>query len=119
MSVYTVQVEDGRPPLDEKPSAGPVYRCIYAKDGLLELPTGLESPWEFFSHSVEKTPKNRMLGHREVIDGKAGPYVWKTYQEVYEEVIQVGSAIRSRGVSPGARCGIYGSNCSEWIITME
>ncbi|PIA52441.1 hypothetical protein AQUCO_01000367v1 [Aquilegia coerulea] len=119
MSVYTVQVEDARPPLGEKPSAGPVYRCIYAKDGLLELPTGLESPWEFFSHSVEKTPRNRMLGHREVVDGKAGPYVWKTYQEVYDEAIQVGSAIRSRGVSPGARCGIYGSNCAEWIITME
>ncbi|KAL5730487.1 long-chain-fatty-acid--CoA ligase [Ranunculus cassubicifolius] len=60
-----------------------------------------------------------MLGKREVIDGKASPYIWKTYQEVYDEVIQVGSAIRSCGLSPGDRCGIYGSNSPEWIITME
>lgn len=47
--VYTVKVEEGRPATsDGRPSAGPVYRCIYAKDGLMELPTGLESPWDFF-----------------------------------------------------------------------
>lgn len=47
--VYTVKVEEGKPATsDGKPSVGPVYRCIYAKDGLLELPSGLESPWDFF-----------------------------------------------------------------------
>jgi len=47
--VYTVKVEEGRPATsDGRPSVGPVYRCIYAKDGLMELPSGLESPWEFF-----------------------------------------------------------------------
>lgn len=45
---YTVKVEEARPAADGKPSAGPVYRCIYAKDGLLESPAGLESPWQFF-----------------------------------------------------------------------
>ncbi|OVA05190.1 AMP-dependent synthetase/ligase [Macleaya cordata] len=119
MSVYTVKVEESRPAIGEKPSAGPVYRCIYAKDGLMELPTGLESPWEFFSQSVEKNPKNQMLGRREIVDGKVGPYVWQTYQEVYDEAILIGSAIRNSGVNPGGRCGIYGSNCPEWIIAME
>ncbi|KAF9618110.1 hypothetical protein IFM89_000069 [Coptis chinensis] len=88
-SVYTVQVEEARQSIGERPSAGPVYRCIFAKDGLLELPTGLESPWELFSHSVEKNPRNQMLGHREVVNGKGG------------------------------RCGIFGTNCPEWIISME
>lgn len=46
--VYTVKVEEARPATHEKPSAGPVYRCIYAKDGLLELPSHFESPWDFF-----------------------------------------------------------------------
>ncbi|KAL5704967.1 long-chain-fatty-acid--CoA ligase [Ranunculus cassubicifolius] len=116
MSVYTVQVEEARVASEEKPSAGPVFRSIYFKD---DLSQGIESPWEFFSHSVKKYSTNPMLGKREVIDGKASPYIWKTYQEVYDEVIQVGSAIRSCGLNAGARCGIYGSNSPEWIITME
>ena len=45
---YTVKVEEARPATEQKPSAGPVYRSIYAKDGLLELPEGLQSPWDFF-----------------------------------------------------------------------
>ncbi|KAG9440845.1 hypothetical protein H6P81_021010 [Aristolochia fimbriata] len=119
MDVYTVKVEGERPAQGDKPSAGPVYRCVYAKDGLLEVPQSLHSPWEFFSQSVKRNPNNPMLGRRDVVDGKVGPYVWKTYQEVYEEVIRIGAAIRACGVNPGGRCGIYGSNCPEWIITME
>ncbi|KAK3021769.1 hypothetical protein RJ639_045091 [Escallonia herrerae] len=120
MSVYTVKVEGSRPATEEKPSAGPVFRCVYAKDGLLELPAGLQSPWEFFSESVKRNPKNPMLGRRrQITDGKAGPYAWLTYAEAYDSAIRCGSAIRGRGVNPGDRCGIYGSNCPEWIITME
>lgn len=119
MAVYTVKIEDSKPAIGEKPSAGPVYRCIYAKDGLMELPEGIQSPWEFFSRSVKRNPENPMLGHREIVDGKVGQYNWLTYQEVYDKSIQIGSAIRGRGVNPGGRCGIYGSNCPEWIIAME
>ncbi|XP_058069169.1 probable CoA ligase CCL6 [Magnolia sinica] len=119
MAVYTVKVEESRPSIGNTPSAGPVYRSIYAKDGLMELPQGIQSPWEFFSRSVERNPKNPMLGRREITDGKVGPYIWQTYQEVYDKAIQIGSAIRGRGINPGGRCGIYGSNCPEWIITME
>ncbi|KAK4562885.1 hypothetical protein RGQ29_005391 [Quercus rubra] len=117
--IYTVKVEESRPPTAQKPSAGPVYRSIYAKDGLLELPAGLESPWQFLSDSAKRNPSNPMLGRRQVTDSKVGPYVWLTYQEVHDAAIRVGSAIRSRGVNPGDRCGIYGSNCPEWIIAME
>lgn len=117
--VYTVEVEGSRPASDGKASAGAVYRCIYAKDGLLELPVGLDSPWDFFSESVKRNPKNRMLGRRQLIDGKAGPYTWVTYEEAYDTTLRIGSAIRGRGVNPGDHCGIYGVNCPEWIMTME
>ncbi|KAK8463801.1 hypothetical protein PHAVU_011G049400 [Phaseolus vulgaris] len=60
-----------------------------------------------------------MLGRRQKTDLKAGPYEWMTYQEAYDAAIRMGSAMRSRGVNPGDRCGIYGSNCSEWILAME
>ncbi|GAV84956.1 AMP-binding domain-containing protein [Cephalotus follicularis] len=116
---YTVKVEDARPAIDGKPSAGPVYRSIYAKDGLLELPSGLESPWQFFSDSVKRNPNTRMLGRRRVTESKVGPYAWLTYQEVYDTAMRLGSATRSRGVNPGDRGGIYGSNCPEWIMAME
>lgn len=33
--------------------------------------------------------------------------------------MRMGSAMRRRGVNPGDRCGIYGSNCPEWITAME
>ncbi|KAM1790586.1 hypothetical protein TB2_034073 [Malus domestica] len=116
---FIVKVEESRPAADERPSAGPVYRSIYAKDGLMELPDGLESPWQFLSVSAKKYPNNPMLGRREVTDKKVGPYVWLTYQEVYDSAIRIGSAIRSRGVNPGDRCGIYGSNCPQWLTAME
>ncbi|XP_010999571.1 PREDICTED: long chain acyl-CoA synthetase 2 isoform X2 [Populus euphratica] len=116
---FIVKVEESRPASDGKPSAGPVYRSIYAKDGLMDLPAGLESPWQFFSDSALKNPGNKMLGRRQVIDSKVGPYVWLTYKEVYDSAMRMGSAMRRRGVNPGDRCGIYGSNCPEWIIAME
>ncbi|XP_022986475.1 long chain acyl-CoA synthetase 2 [Cucurbita maxima] len=119
-TAYTVAVEDATPESGGQPSAGPVYRSIYAKDGLLQLPTGFESPWQFFSDSVKRNPGNRMLGRRQTNgDSKAGSYVWLTYQEAYDSAIRMGSAIRKCGVNPGDCCGIYGSNCPEWIISME
>ncbi|KAK7341532.1 hypothetical protein VNO80_24464 [Phaseolus coccineus] len=117
--VYTVKVEEARSETDEKPSAGPVYRCIYARDGLMELPSDFESPWDFFRDTTKRCPSNPMLGRRQKTDLKAGPYEWMTYQEAYDAAIRMGSAMRSRGVIPGDRCGIYGSNCPEWILAME
>lgn len=51
MGGYSVKVEEARAAADGKPSAGAVYRCIYAKDGLMEMPQDLHSPWEFFRYS--------------------------------------------------------------------
>ncbi|KDP46197.1 hypothetical protein JCGZ_10037 [Jatropha curcas] len=116
---YIVKVEEAKASSDGKPSTGPVFRCIYAKDGLLEVPAGLDSPWQFFSDSALKNPNSQMLGRREVTDSKVGPYVWLTYKQVYDSAIKIGSSMRSRGLNPGDCCGIYGSNCPEWITAME
>ncbi|CAK8575758.1 unnamed protein product [Lathyrus sativus] len=119
VDVYTVKVEEARSATHGKPSAGPVYRCIYTKDGLLELPSHFQSPWEFFRESAAKWPGKPMLGQRQKTDSKVGPYEWVTFEEAYDAAIRIGSAMKSRGVNPGDRCGIYGSNCPEWIIAME
>lgn len=118
-TMYTVKVGEATPAAGGRPAAGPVYRSIYAKDGLMQLPQEIHSPWDFFSGAVKKYPKNRMLGRRQVSDGKAGDYVWQTYEQVYQKVIQIGAAIRAFGVKPGAHCAIYGSNCPEWVMAMQ
>ncbi|XP_063940595.1 long chain acyl-CoA synthetase 4 [Daucus carota subsp. sativus] len=116
---YIIEVEAAKAAEDGKPSMGPAYRSVFAKDGFPPPIPGLESCWDIFRMSVEKNPNNRMLGHREFINGKPGKYVWTTYKQVYDIVIKVGNAIRSCGVQERGKCGIYGANCEEWIISME
>ncbi|MCO5554961.1 hypothetical protein L7F22_008501 [Adiantum nelumboides] len=72
-----------------------------------------------YCESVKRCPNNRMLGHRTKQGDKVGHYVWQTYKEVYDTVVAVGSAMRTSGLNPKARCGVYGSNCPEWLIAME
>lgn len=119
MERYVIEVEKGKEAADGRPSVSSVYRSAYCKDGFPAPPAGIESCWDIFTHAVQKHPHNPMLGQREIINGKAGGYKWLTYQEVYNMVLKIGSALRSCGVEQGGRCGIYGVNCPEWIVSME
>ncbi|CAH9077328.1 unnamed protein product [Cuscuta epithymum] len=114
-----VEVEPAKAATDGKPSVGPVYRSVFAKDGFPAPIPGLDCCWDIFRLSVEKYPNNPMLGRRKIVDGKPGNYVWLTYKEVFDIVIKIGNSIRSCGVEEGEKCGIYGANCPEWIISME
>ncbi|KAC9618546.1 hypothetical protein E3N88_45541 [Mikania micrantha] len=116
---FIVEVEPSVAAKDGYPSMGPVYRSVFAKDGFPAPTEGLESCWDIFRLSVEKYPNNPMLGTREFVNGKHGAYVWLTYKQVYDKVIRVGNAIRACGVEPEGRCGIYGANCAEWVMSME
>lgn len=116
---FLVEVEKGREENSEEPSIGPAYRSVLAKDGFPPPVHGMENCWDIFRMSVERNPENRMLGRREIVDGKAGNYVWLTYKQVYDIVLKVGASLRSCGVSKGGRCGIYGANSPEWVISME
>ncbi|XP_044945976.1 long chain acyl-CoA synthetase 4-like [Hordeum vulgare subsp. vulgare] len=120
---YLVQVAEGREAAPEEggaPSAGPAYRCAAGTGGASPPAVpGLESCWDIFRLSVEKYPGNPMMGRREIVDGKAGKYTWVTYKEVYDTVIKVGASIRSCGVNKGGRCGIYGGNSPEWVVSMQ
>ncbi|KAK9050483.1 hypothetical protein SSX86_030547 [Deinandra increscens subsp. villosa] len=116
MKKYVVEIEKAKEGKGDRSSVGPVYRNVLAKNGFRSLTNNLHSCWDVFRSSVEKYPNNRMLGQR---DGKAGEYVWLTYNQVYETVLKVGDSIRSRGINKGARCGIYGTNCSKWVVSMQ
>lgn len=116
---YIIEVEKAKEATEGTPSFGPVYRSLFAKDGFPPPIEGLDSCWDVFRLSVEKNPKQPMLGRREFIDGKAGKYEWQSYEEIYNLVMKVGNSIRSCGYAQGVKCGIYGANCPEWIISME
>ncbi|KAF6993580.1 hypothetical protein CFC21_010454 [Triticum aestivum] len=117
--VFTIQVEDGKPGKDGRPAVGPVFRNILAKDGFPPLDPDMRTSWDVFRTAAGKYPDNRMLGWRPFKDGVPGPYLWKSYKEVYEEVLQIGSALQQLGVQPGSRVGIYGSNCPQWVVAMQ
>lgn len=113
---FAVKVENGT---KGDPSVGPVYRNLLSKQSFPPLGSQFKTTWDVFSSSVEKFPNNKMLGWRELVNGKWGPYVWKTYKNVYQEVLHVAYALRASGLQPGCKVGIYGSNCPQWIVAME
>ncbi|GLT64906.1 hypothetical protein SLA2020_373690 [Shorea laevis] len=119
MKEFAVQVEEAREGQDGKPSIGPVYRNLLSKNEFPPLDPNMSTTWDLFSFSAKKHPENRMLGWRNFVDGKVGPYVWKTYKEAYDEVLLIGSALRASGAEPGCRIGIYGANCPQWTLAME
>ncbi|XP_041022164.1 long chain acyl-CoA synthetase 1-like isoform X1 [Juglans microcarpa x Juglans regia] len=119
MKIFSAPVEEGKKGQDGKPSVGPVYRNLLSKHNFPLPDPDISTAWDVFSLSVDKNPGNRMLGWREFVDGKHGPYVWKTYKQVFDEVLCIGSALRASGAEPGSRVGIYGSNCPQWVTAME
>ncbi|KAK7406054.1 hypothetical protein VNO78_07670 [Psophocarpus tetragonolobus] len=116
---FIIEVEKAKEASEGRPSRGPVYRSLFAKDGFPAPIQGLDSCWDVFRMSVEKFPTNPMLGRREIVDGKPGKYKWLTYKEVHDLVMKVGNSIRSCGYGEGVKCGIYGANSAEWIMSME
>ncbi|BAU00640.1 hypothetical protein VIGAN_10225100 [Vigna angularis var. angularis] len=116
---FIVEVEKAKEASEGRPSRGPVYRSLFAKNGFPAPIEGLDCCWDVFRLSVEKYPTSPMFGRREIVNGKAGKYKWLTYKEVYDQVIKVGNSIRSCGYGEGIKCGIYGANSAEWIMSME
>ena len=116
---FIVEVEKATEAKDGKPSMGPVYRSCFSSDLIPPSSEDLHSCWDVFRSAVEKYPTNPMLGRREIVDGNPGKYKWKTYKEVYDIVVKIGNSIRVCGYGEGVKCGIYGVNSPEWVMSME
>ncbi|KAL5698371.1 long-chain-fatty-acid--CoA ligase [Ranunculus cassubicifolius] len=86
MKVFAAQVESGKQGKNGEPSIGPVYRKLLSKD---QFP-----------------PPDEDIRHRHNLGYvQFGPYVWKTYMEVYTEVLHIGSALRASGSGASPACG--------------
>lgn len=115
---YMAVVEEARAAAGDKPSAGPVYRHISAKDGMPTLDA--TTLFELFERSAEKYASNACLGSRPIdAAGKAGPFVFKTYAEVAAQVKALASGLAAIGGAPEKKIGVLGPNCPEWMVSMQ
>ena len=81
---------------------------------------GCTTLFEMFEKSVKDFAARPALGRRPVgPDGQAGPYEWMSYQRLGEYVRHLSNAYASLGLGEGARAGVYGPNCPEWMIAMQ
>lgn len=60
---YLIEVEKAKEAKDGKPSQGPVYRSLFAKDGFPPPIPGLDSCWDVFRYFF--LYPNFLLGFRE------------------------------------------------------
>ena len=74
--------------------------------------------YEALRETAKKVPKRDFIGHRSVLDEKAGLYVWQTYGKMVSRVDVLASGLADTGVlKPGDNVGIYSENSPERIFS--
>ncbi|KAK4160050.1 long-chain-fatty-acid--CoA ligase 1 [Cladorrhinum sp. PSN259] len=112
-----------------------------AKDGLLEQPApGVYTTFDLLKRSTEKWGNEPAIGSRKlikihkekkkipkVIDGKTtevekewsyfelSDYTYLTYQEYFQQILQVGAGLRKLGLSPENRLHIFAATSPQWL----
>ncbi|OQR89411.1 Long-chain-fatty-acid--CoA ligase [Achlya hypogyna] len=94
---------------------GPIYRAI----GNLEVED--VTLVEHFEKSAVTFADRPFLGHRPIVDGVPGPYVWQTFAECHERILRVAAGLQKEKMveptSDGHRfLGIYMKNRPEWVL---
>uniref|UniRef100_A0A453LXS9 AMP-dependent synthetase/ligase domain-containing protein n=1 Tax=Aegilops tauschii subsp. strangulata TaxID=200361 RepID=A0A453LXS9_AEGTS len=119
-TAYTVKVGEATPAAGGRPAAGPVYRSIYAKDGLMRLPQEIHSPWDFF-----RVEQSRSIPRTECSDGarflmaRLVTMCGKRMNKCTRRLSRLEQLSEASALSRGAHCAIYGSNCPEWVMAMQ
>jgi len=118
-------VEGPRPGEGSRPAQSAVFRGRRAKGvkrtrtGDPEL-NGCTTLFEMFEKSVKDFADRPALGVRPVDGaGNAGPYKWMSYKSLGKYVRQASAGLAALGLDSGARAGVYGPNCPEWMIAMQ
>ena len=115
---FLVSVGDARPASGDRPSASRIYRNAVAVDGF-PAPLPATTLYELFQASVAAFGPERCLGWRPIIDGKPQAYEWLTYTETAARVDAAASGLAGLGLGSGARVGVYGVNCVEWMVALQ
>ncbi|CAB4423979.1 unnamed protein product [Rhizophagus irregularis] len=109
---YSIEVADA----PDIPGEGKPRRNALCPDKLIIHPPNATTLYENFLHGVNKAGSRNFLGHREIRDGVAGPYVWQSYIEVQERVANFGSGLSKLGFKPKEILGIFLISTPEYIM---
>jgi long-chain acyl-CoA synthetase len=100
---------------------GGVRRCALPVGAALSV-DGLNTIFEVFQRSALVGPERPCLGHRPVVQGVAGAYVWQTYRQVYERALAFGAGLKHLKVCvPNTHDGLvsvgfYSKNTPSYVI---
>ncbi|CAB4381446.1 uncharacterized protein OCT59_028041 [Rhizophagus irregularis] len=111
---YSVEVA-GAPDI---PGEGKPRRNALSPDKLIFHPDGVTTLYENFMFGVKKAGDGNFLGHREIKDGVAGPYIWESYNTVQARVANIGSGLRKLGLNPKEPLGFFSINTPEYVIAL-
>jgi len=113
----------------ENPNKGesPIYRNPLAKDGLWEYnkksAPDVKTVQDLLKKAYADFAKLPCLGTREIVNGKAGAYKWKTYGEVKELAEKFGAGLLEKKLYTDSGddlklkfVGIWAKNREEWAI---
>ena len=113
-----MEVSPGQQAQNGQLATTPIYRAASAKDKMATL-EGITTLYDLFQSSVQKYGDRECLGWRNMHDGKPGPYEWSTYKQTQEQVAKIGSALVAVGLKEHSRCGVFSTNCPEWMTVMQ
>ncbi|RIA88588.1 hypothetical protein C1645_725835 [Glomus cerebriforme] len=109
---YSIEVADA----PDIPGEGKPRRNSLCPDKLITHPPNATTLYENFLHGINEAGDGNFLGHREINDGVAGPYVWQSYIKVQERVANFGSGLRKLGLKPKNFLGFFLINNPEYIM---
>ncbi|RLN82902.1 hypothetical protein BBJ28_00000866 [Nothophytophthora sp. Chile5] len=123
-------------PGTETATTGPIHRSLdTARDAILQDPADPDSPfvgltrpeapsiYHNFERSVLAYGPLPCFGVQPMVDGKAQPFTWLTYEQVSARVADAGAGLMQLGLLPRIRgedsdrmLAIYMKNSMEWVI---
>ncbi|KAL3128877.1 acyl-CoA synthetase [Cryptosporidium hominis] len=125
---FSVELENGQ----VEPESSPIYRNPNYSKGELSNLQGLNANnlWELFVNAVNKYKNKKCLGTRKLNrDGTYGEYIFKSYEELKEEALNIGINILKMDLCPIRKyedneyqkeismMGILSRNREEWYLT--
>ncbi|OII72903.1 acyl-synthetase [Cryptosporidium ubiquitum] len=125
---FSIELENS----EIEPNCSPIYRNPSYSKGKLSNLEGLNANnlWELFVNSVNKYKDKKCLGTRKLNrDGTYGEYIFKSYEELKEEALNIGINIMKMDLCPIKRyedneyqkeismMGILSKNREEWYLT--
>ncbi|ORZ18049.1 hypothetical protein BCR42DRAFT_413031 [Absidia repens] len=112
-------------PGSRKPGQTGIYRNAQRTELVESFSPKVKTLYNIFQHGYQISKDRPCLGRRSInAAGKAGPYVWETYRQVNQHILNFGSGLMNLinhtlgdSRTAGIPIGIWAVNRPEWFIT--